>query len=97
VVVPFLHHLNSLRQRHTEHILALTQAGVSMRLIRRHRLDDPRITDELRAVLVRALRERRRTAWRVRDVGGHLDPMAQLRETRIRDCPGNSGISSNRL
>src|ERR1044071_3317644 len=52
--------LARLQRRHTNHVLALVQAGVSMRLIRRHRLDDPRITDELRAVLVHALRERRR-------------------------------------
>jgi len=37
-----------------------------MRLIRRHRLDDPRITDELRAVLVRAAVERLKTASKAR-------------------------------
>jgi hypothetical protein len=49
-----------LRKRHTEHILALMSAGIAMRLVRRHRLDDPRLTDETRAVLVQAVLERRR-------------------------------------
>ena len=52
-----------LRQRHSEHILALMRAGISMRSIRRHRLDDPRLTDDVRAVLVQAARERRSKAW----------------------------------
>jgi len=33
-----------------------------MRLVRKHRLDDPRMTDELRTVLVQAAMERRRKA-----------------------------------
>jgi Bacterial dnaA protein helix-turn-helix len=52
-----------LCQRHSEHILDMLRAGISMRTIRRHRLDDPRITDEARAVLVRAARERQSKAW----------------------------------
>jgi chromosomal replication initiation ATPase DnaA len=51
-----------LRQRHVENVLAMTHKGISMRLIRRHRLDDPRITDETRAILVRAVMERRKKA-----------------------------------
>jgi chromosomal replication initiation ATPase DnaA len=51
-----------LRQRHTEHVLAMTREGIALRLIRKHRLDDPRITDETRAVLVRAVMERRKKA-----------------------------------
>jgi chromosomal replication initiation ATPase DnaA len=51
-----------LRQRHTEHIVAMMREGITMCLIRRHRLDDPRITDETRAVLVAAATERRKTA-----------------------------------
>jgi chromosomal replication initiation ATPase DnaA len=51
-----------LRQRHSEHIHDLMRAGISMRLIRRHRLDDPRITDEVRAVLVAAAKERQSKA-----------------------------------
>jgi len=47
-----------LRQRHSEHILDLMRAGISMRTIRRHRLDDPRITDEVRVVLVEAATRR---------------------------------------
>ena len=43
-----------LRQRHAEHILDLMRDGISMRTIRRHRLDDPRLTDEVRAILVLA-------------------------------------------
>jgi len=47
-----------LRQLHLEHILGLMRAGISMRTIRRHRLDDPRLTEEIRTVLVRAAGER---------------------------------------
>jgi len=50
------------RERHREHILDMLRAGISMRTIRRHRLDDPRITDEVRAVLVDAARERQSKA-----------------------------------
>jgi hypothetical protein len=49
-----------LRQRHMEHILAMIYEGISMRLIRRHALDDPLLTDGARAVLVRAVMERRK-------------------------------------
>jgi hypothetical protein len=51
-----------LRQRHMEHILAMVYQGMSMRLIRRHQLDDPLLYDDARAVLVRAMMERRRKA-----------------------------------
>jgi hypothetical protein len=51
-----------LRKRHTEHIVAIMREGITMRLIRRHRLDDPRITDETRSVLLQAVMERRKTA-----------------------------------
>jgi hypothetical protein len=51
-----------LRQRHSDRMLALFQAWVPMRLIRRHRLDDPRVTDELHAVLVAAAIKRCRKA-----------------------------------
>jgi hypothetical protein len=37
--------------------------GISMRAIRRHRLDDPRITDEVRKLLVEAAKERQSKAW----------------------------------
>jgi hypothetical protein len=46
--------LARLRQRHSGHIVGFMQRGVAMRLIRRHRLDDPRITHELRMVLMQA-------------------------------------------
>jgi hypothetical protein len=36
----------------------MLRAGCSMRTIRRHRLDDPRLTDDLRAVLVEAAKAR---------------------------------------
>jgi hypothetical protein len=52
-----------LRQRHRDHVLGLMRDGISMRTIRRHRLDDPRITDEVRSVLVMAARERQSKAW----------------------------------
>jgi Bacterial dnaA protein helix-turn-helix len=51
-----------LRKRHTDHLVALWRAGVTMRTICRHRLDDPRLTDEARALMVRAAMERRRRA-----------------------------------
>jgi hypothetical protein len=51
-----------LRERHKEQILALTWAGVAMRLVRRHVLDDPLLSDDARAVLVRTMMERRRKA-----------------------------------
>jgi hypothetical protein len=41
----------------------MLRAGITMRTIRRHRLDDPRLTDELRAVLVQAAMERQGKAW----------------------------------
>ena len=55
--------MDRLRQRHREHILDLMREGVSMRTIRRHRLDDPRLSDELRTVLVEAARDRQSKAW----------------------------------
>jgi hypothetical protein len=51
-----------LRKRHSEHIVAMMRLGISMRTIRRHRLDDPRLTDDTRTVLVAAVMERRKTA-----------------------------------
>jgi hypothetical protein len=50
------------RQLHSEHVLDMLRAGISMRTIRRHRLDDPRLTDELRAVLLQAAMERQSKA-----------------------------------
>jgi hypothetical protein len=41
-------------------LLSLLDAGIEMRLIRRHQLDDPRMTDEVRGVLVQAAIEQRR-------------------------------------
>jgi len=40
----------------------ILKIGISMRTIRRHTLDDPRITDEVRAVLVQAAMERQSKA-----------------------------------
>jgi hypothetical protein len=51
-----------LRQRHWDHIVTMRRQGITMRLVRRHRLDDPRITDETRSLLVQAVRERRKSA-----------------------------------
>jgi hypothetical protein len=51
------------RQLHSEHVLDMLRVGISMRTIRRHRLDDPRLTDELRAVLVQAAMDRQGKAW----------------------------------
>src|SRR5215813_1416861 len=47
-----------LRQRHSEHVLEMLRSGISMRTIRRHRLDDPRLTDGFHGVLVAAAKER---------------------------------------
>jgi hypothetical protein len=52
-----------LRLRHSGDVLNMMREGISMRTIRRHRLDDPRLTDELRAVLVQAAMERQGKAW----------------------------------
>ena len=52
-----------LRERHREHILDLMRDRVSMRTIRRHRLDDPRLTDDLRVMLVDAAKARQSKAW----------------------------------
>jgi hypothetical protein len=49
-----------LRKRHSEQVLALWRVGMPMRLIRRHRLDDPRITNEALALMVRGALRRRR-------------------------------------
>ena len=46
------------RQCHREHILDLMRDGITMRTIGRHRLDDPRITDEVRTMLVHSVKER---------------------------------------
>jgi hypothetical protein len=73
-----------LRQRHAEHILAMVYEGMSMRLIRRHQLDDPLLSDDARAVLVRAVMERRKKARVTRrenlatriNIAGVLSPRA---------------------
>jgi Bacterial dnaA protein helix-turn-helix len=52
-----------LHQHHSDHILDMLRVGISMRTVRRHRLDDPRITDEVRKVLVEAAMERQSKAW----------------------------------
>jgi chromosomal replication initiator protein len=51
-----------LRKRHTEHLVALWRAGVSLRLIDKHRLDDPRLTDAVRTLMMRVAMERKKTA-----------------------------------
>jgi hypothetical protein len=60
--------LARLRERHRQHLLTLLDAGLQMRLFRKHRLDDPRMTEEVRTLLVEAAIERRRkpassSAW----------------------------------
>ena len=55
-----------IRKWHRNYVLDLIQAGTSMRLVRRHRLADPRSTDDMRSVLVRAATERRKKAWLAR-------------------------------
>ena len=66
-----------LRQRHSEHILDMLRAGISMRTIRRHRLDDPRLTGELRVMLVAATKDRQGKAW-------YRRPEEQRQEDRLR-------------
>jgi Bacterial dnaA protein helix-turn-helix len=51
-----------LRQRHSEHVIDMMRAGISMRTIRRHRLDDPRLADEVRSMLVEAAKARQSKA-----------------------------------
>jgi DnaA-like protein len=72
--------LARLRQRHSEHIVGLMQRGVTMRLIRRHQLDDPRITDELRMVLMQAAIGRCKRARLARHPSS-LDSTTQLHAT----------------
>src|SRR5262249_22941624 len=85
-----------LHKRHTEHIVAMMREGITMRLIRRHRLDDPRITDDVRAVVVQDVRERRKAARRSRhDYMATLinlasfGPAALTRDVAIRDRQRN--------
>jgi hypothetical protein len=68
-----------------------------MRLVRRHRLDDPRITDEARSVLVRAAAEQRRKAWlaRHRDASDLQSWMAQPRDVAIAYAPCDAESSQN--
>jgi hypothetical protein len=56
--------LATARRRHRQHVLSLLGAGFEMRLIRRHKLDDPRITDEARTLVVQAAVDRGRKASR---------------------------------
>jgi hypothetical protein len=58
-----------LRQRHSDFLLSMLRAGVGTRIIYRHNLDDPRIANDLRAVLVRAAIERKLRAGPVRQPG----------------------------
>jgi hypothetical protein len=55
-----------MRRQHSQHLLHLLRVGISMRVVRRHWLDDPRTRDEVRTVLMMAAMERRRTAWLAR-------------------------------
>jgi len=52
--------LARLRQWHRQHVLSLIDTGNEMRLIRKHQLDDPSVTDEVRGILMQAAIERRR-------------------------------------
>ncbi len=61
----------ALRRQHSGHIVHFMRTGLTMRLIRRHRLDDPRITDELRRVLSWAVMERCSRASLVRHRSSH--------------------------
>jgi hypothetical protein len=56
--------LAHLRQRHHQHVLSVLDLGIEMRLIRRHKLDDPRIADEARSLVVQAAVDRGRKASR---------------------------------
>lgn len=55
-----------VRSWHRNYLLDLIQADISMRLVRRHRLDDPRLTNDMRSVLFRAVTERRKKTWLAR-------------------------------
>jgi hypothetical protein len=53
--------LERMRRVHRQDILILTQAGITMRGIRKYRLDNPRMTEEARAVLRQDAMARRET------------------------------------
>ena len=55
-----------IRRWHRNYLLHVIWAGISMRVVRRHRLDDPGITDGVREMLVRAATQRRKKAWLAR-------------------------------
>jgi len=65
-----------LRQRHSELLIAMMRDGITMRTICRHRLDDVRLTDDVRTLMVRAAMERRRTAGAA--PRGDLDTLLKL-------------------
>ena len=88
-----------LRERHTENILAMVYAGMSMRLIRRQQLDDPLLSDDARAVLVRSAMQRRKKARVKRrenlatriNVASVLNPRAL--DLTLSDSQGNEEIN----
>ncbi len=63
--------LSRLRKRHADQLLALVQAGVRMRMVRWHRLDDPRMPNDLHVILVRAAMARREKARLTRQAASH--------------------------
>jgi len=64
-----------------------------MRLVRRHRLDNPRITDELRTVLMRAAIERRRKARLARRCASSSPQDSTTQAAATGDSPQGSESS----
>ena len=84
-----------MRQLHSQHLLRLLYLGVSMRVIRRHRLDDPRITNDARTVLMRAAVERQSTARlaRRRTLSNAQGSTMRPVDAATSDSPRNLGSS----
>lgn len=78
-----------MRQQHSQHLLLLLHLGISMRVVRRHRLDDPRITKEARAVLMRSAIDRRRKATlaRHRTLSNAQGSVTRPRDAATSDSP----------
>jgi hypothetical protein len=63
--------LARLRQRHRQDVLSVLDLGIEMRLIRKHKLDDPRITDEARTLVLQAALGRGRNVRASRSCSAH--------------------------
>jgi hypothetical protein len=86
--------LARLRRQHSENLVALLlENAVTMRTVRRHRLDDPRIGRELRTALIQAALERRRKVWLAS--GRRLNDPSNWTSWHINDTTLNLPVSAN--